>query len=312
MTTVAADSTTARIIEAAGGVLWRPAGTEISAEVEIALVHRPKYDDWSLPKGKLVKDEHPVVGAVREVREETGTLGVPGRPMGEIHYLKQGVPKRVRYWAMRAEEGRFQPNAEVDELVWLPPGEARQRLLPERDRAILDGVDRAHLDTWPCALLRHGNAGNRSQWPGPDRDRPLDPSGRGQAEGLATLLATYRFGRVVSAGALRCVQTVAPLAASLSLPVEEEPLLAEDVYAREPGQVLDWLVGLVAGSEPAVVCGHGDALDGLATTVSTWLGAGTVGAGTGTADRLRKGQVLVLHLRRTHGDLDVVGVERHR
>src|SRR5579885_3571336 len=94
-----------RLIEAAGGVLWRPALG--GAGVEVALVHRPKYDDWSLPKGKLGGGEHVILAALREVWEETGFMGVVGRSLGEIRYLKEGVPKRVRYWAMRAESGRF-------------------------------------------------------------------------------------------------------------------------------------------------------------------------------------------------------------
>src|SRR3954452_11265280 len=122
-------------IEAAGGVLWRPALG--AAGVEVALVHRPKYDDWSLPKGKLEEGEHPLVAAVREVTEETGFAGVPGRPLGEIRYLKDDEPKRVRYWAMAADNGSFVPNDEVDQVMWLPTKEAQHFLMADRDRRIL-------------------------------------------------------------------------------------------------------------------------------------------------------------------------------
>src|SRR4051794_31678212 len=107
-----------RVIEAAGGVLWRPAR---DGGVEVCLVHRPKYDDLSVPKGKLSRGEHVLLGAVREVAEETGYTATVGAPLGEIHYLKDGSPKRVRYWAMRAGQGRFVPGSEVDRLEWVTP-----------------------------------------------------------------------------------------------------------------------------------------------------------------------------------------------
>ncbi len=245
--------TASRVIEAAGGVLWRPAGTGL----EIAVVHRPKYDDWSLPKGKLARDEHPVLGATREVLEETGYVGVPGRPMGETHYLKDSVPKRVRYWAMRVEDGSFAPNAEVDELRWLAPEQARELLLPERDRGILDDVDLCHVATWPCAIVRHASAGERSAWKGADRERPLDQRGHEQAIGLVPLLAAYRISRVVSADVLRCTQTIVPLATRLSLDVESEPLLSEVGYAGEPEQTLARMLELVDAGDATAVCSSG-------------------------------------------------------
>src|SRR5580698_4828001 len=103
-----------KLIEAAGGLLWRP--VHGGAGLEVALVHRPKYDDWSIPKGKLNAGEHPIIAALREVWEETGHVGVLGRPLGEIRYLKDGSPKRVRYWAMRLGDGHFSPSSEVDQL----------------------------------------------------------------------------------------------------------------------------------------------------------------------------------------------------
>src|SRR3954452_5299503 len=99
-------------IEAAGGVLWRYAA---DGSVEIALVHRPKYDDWSIPKGKLKRREHLLLGALREVAEETGVQPLLGRPLGEIRYLKDGLPKRVRYWAMSCADGAGSYALESDE-----------------------------------------------------------------------------------------------------------------------------------------------------------------------------------------------------
>src|ERR687895_2748251 len=116
-----------RPIRAAGGVLWRPT-SDNDGQVEVAVIHRPRYDDWSLPKGKLAPGEPTLDGAVREVLEETGYRVRVGRPLGETRYLKvSGEEERlkiVRWWAMEAEAGGFSPSREVDELRWLPLGEA--------------------------------------------------------------------------------------------------------------------------------------------------------------------------------------------
>lgn len=124
------------VIEAAGCVLWRrsPAG----GEVEVCLVHRPKYDDWSHPKGKLKRGEDALAGALREVAEETGYAAVPGTRLPTMRYLANGRPKQVRYWAAEAGDGRFVPNDEVDRILWLPPAAARNRLTQPRDRALID------------------------------------------------------------------------------------------------------------------------------------------------------------------------------
>ena len=122
------------MIEAAGGVLWREDG----GERQLAVIHRPKYDDWTLPKGKLDPGESHERAAVREVVEETGHAAELGADLGEILYEHDDRPKRVRYWSMRAVSGRFVPNREVDELRWLRPDDARRLLSYDRDREIVD------------------------------------------------------------------------------------------------------------------------------------------------------------------------------
>ncbi|MFF3545932.1 NUDIX hydrolase [Streptomyces platensis] len=125
-------------VRAAGCVLWRRASTEDG--LEIALVHRPKYDDWSYPKGKLKRGENALAGAVREVAEETGMDCRPGAPLPTSYYYANGRPKTVRYWAAEALAGAFTPNTEVDRMEWLSPAEARGRLTQERDRPLVDAL----------------------------------------------------------------------------------------------------------------------------------------------------------------------------
>lgn len=124
------------VVRAAGCVLWRRAGEGI----ELALVHRPKYGDWSLPKGKLKRGEDPLLGAIREVLEETGMHCAVGARLPTARYEVDGRPKEVRYWSAEATGGFFEPNREVDQLVWLAPGEARARLTQERDRPLVDAL----------------------------------------------------------------------------------------------------------------------------------------------------------------------------
>ncbi|MER5434381.1 NUDIX hydrolase [Streptomyces sp. NPDC002588] len=125
-------------VQAAGCVLWRR--SPVGGELELCLVHRPKYDDWSHPKGKLKRGEDWLTAALREVAEETGYRAVPGPPLPTMEYEANGRPKQVRYWAAEAVSGCFAPNDEVDRLLWLQPTAARVRLTQPRDRELVDAL----------------------------------------------------------------------------------------------------------------------------------------------------------------------------
>lgn len=122
-------------IHAAGGVIHRLAD---DGRREFVVVHRPRYDDWSLPKGKLEKGESFSQGASREIEEETGMRCELGAELPEVRYMVGERPKRVRYWLARPLEGQFVANEEVDELRWLAPAEARSLLDYEHDVELLD------------------------------------------------------------------------------------------------------------------------------------------------------------------------------
>ncbi|WP_234319969.1 NUDIX hydrolase [Streptomyces sp. SBT349] len=134
------------LVRAAGCVLWRAPARAPGASggtgggIEVALVHRPRYDDWSHPKGKLKPGESAADAARREVKEETGIDCVLGPPLPTARYVARGRPKEVVYWVAEAVGGRFETNAEVDEVLWLPPGRARGRLSHPANRKLLDAA----------------------------------------------------------------------------------------------------------------------------------------------------------------------------
>ncbi|MEU3982933.1 NUDIX hydrolase [Streptomyces sp. NPDC026672] len=126
------------LVLAAGCVLWRR--SPLDGALELCLVHRPKYDDWSHPKGKLKQGEEALAGALREVAEETGYTAAPGGELPTLRYLAGGRPKEVRYWAAQAVDGHFDPNHEVDRILWLRAAQARDRLTQPRDRELVDAL----------------------------------------------------------------------------------------------------------------------------------------------------------------------------
>ncbi len=124
-------------VRAAGGVICR-AGAD---GLEIVVVHRPRYDDWSLPKGKLDPGESFAQAALREVEEETGFACELGEELTQASYRdRKGRPKIVRYWLMTVRAGEFEPNEEVDELRWLTREAARAKLDYDHDRQLIDEI----------------------------------------------------------------------------------------------------------------------------------------------------------------------------
>jgi 8-oxo-dGTP pyrophosphatase MutT (NUDIX family)/phosphohistidine phosphatase SixA len=262
------------VIQAAGGVLWRFA----AAGQEVAVVHRPRYDDWSLPKGKLTEGEPHLLAALREIREETGIAGTAGASLGSTEYDAGGSHKTVRWWSVRAGEGEFAPNDEVDELRWVPPAEA---IALVREVAPLQRWLALPADAGIVLLVRHGSAGDPSAWRGDDDDRPLDEEGRRQAELIARVLPSYRPRRIVCAPPLRCRETITPLAAELGLQAEIDGAIGERGAPTRPER---HVIGLAVPGETVVVCSQG----GVIPRVLEALVATTAPA------RARKGSVWAL------------------
>lgn len=280
-----------RPILAAGAVLWRPDEAGSDGAPLIALIHRPRYDDWSLPKGKVDPGEIEPVTAVREILEETGCRARLGRRLLSVSYPVPVGVKKVHYWAARATEcGEFTANDEVDQLRWLPIAEAAQTLTYPHDRKVLRGFAKHPADTQTVMIVRHGTAGRRSRYSGDDRNRPLDKNGRAQAESLVGLLLAFGATDVHAADRLRCRQTVEPLAEELSAEIRDEPELTEEAAAENRKRVRQRIQEIAATTDNPVICTQGKVIPDV---LGWWCERDGVRP---DKSRNRKGSVWVLSL----------------
>ncbi|MFD1859352.1 NUDIX hydrolase [Aeromicrobium camelliae] len=228
---------TTKVTPAAGGVVWRKASSSKDG-IEVLLVHRPRYDDWTYPKGKAEAGELPPVTASREIHEESGLTVRLGRPLPTVTYRVRGGVKEVSYWLARPRgEPEFTPSKEIDKTAWLGLRAARKRLTYDHDIALLDQLEDlvatgAHR-TRTLVLLRHATAEPREEFDGPDDlDRPLSTRGLREAELIVPTLAAFGIRRVVSSPALRCRQTVAPFASAHRREVHLDEDLTEDARPK--------------------------------------------------------------------------------
>jgi 8-oxo-(d)GTP phosphatase len=249
-------------IKASGGVVLRSG----SGGPEILVVHRKRYDDWSLPKGKDEPGETPEEAALREVIEETGQPVRVIAPLGRTQFATGFGIKDVDWFAMRATgPAEFMPNDEVDQARWVSVGEVDQLLSYKGDRSLVGSIDpEALLSTGTLFLVRHGAAGDRQAWEGDDRLRPLSTKGERQAKGIAAMLAGRDIDVIVTSPYVRCRQTVQPLAEELGLEVSEDEALAEGAGGRASRE----LVRTLAGAN-AVLCSHGDVIPALIDWMAT-------------------------------------------
>ncbi len=277
-------------IEAAGGVLWRGD----PANPEVAVVHRPKYDDWSLPKGKLDEGEHPLLGARREIAEETGFTARTGRRIGSLRYGTPTGPKRVRYWAFEAAGGEFVPSREVDELWWARVPSALDRLAPEHDRRILEQFAADTRRTRALVVVRHASAGDKESWRGADADRPLDADGEARAVTVAALLSAYDVRRAGTADVLRCRQTLDPFGRAADVEVDVLPATTVGAFDGDPARGTAEVAALLDGSGNAAWCGQREVIPDLVTGLTATWGGGRQDPGW-LAD-LPKGALALLHV----------------
>ncbi|WP_035739211.1 NUDIX hydrolase [Glycomyces arizonensis] len=287
-------------IFAAGAVLWRRG----EHESEVALVHRPKYGDWSFPKGKLKRGEHLLAAAQREVFEETGIRPVLGRPLTPSFYDKEGRLKRVDYWcataAADAVDQAVDPR-EVDGMEWVPLSEAAERLTHERDRPVLaDFAAHEARETVPFIFVRHAIALSKADWFDQDELRPLNQRGRERATRLEVLLSSYPIGEAYSATSARCLETLLPYCAAEGVPLAGLPEFTPGT--GKPGHAGTRIDRLVAEGRPAVICGHGGTISELVEYFCHRMGAAAPSDAS-----LEKGSFWVFHT----ADGRIVATERH-
>ncbi|MCW2831498.1 MAG: hypothetical protein JWP31_2190 [Aeromicrobium sp.] len=281
-----------RITTAAGGIVWRKRAGASRSEprVELLVVHRPSYDDWTFPKGKTDPGEALQTTAVREIGEEAGLLVRLGHPLRELSYPISGGTKSVTYWtahAVGADDAKpFAPNKEVDEIRWVSTADARTLLTYEHDGHLLDSFqelrERQAHRARTLVVLRHGKAAPRKAGLD-DLGRPLTSDGARRAEALVPILGAYGVRRVVTSPAMRCAQTVEPYAQSISTFLEVDDRLSE---ATRAGQVQRSVQSLLEHKQPVVLCTHRPTLP----WVSDALGA--------DVDFLAPGEAVVIHHRK--------------
>lgn len=290
---------TTRYVEAAGGIIYRKRNTIDSSntsdlkktsnqasmisddDFELCLVYRPKYDDWSWPKGKNEDNESHRHTAVREVGEETGYAVTLGPHIAQIEYPlenegkksisksgaknnsqnnnKTEVVKRIHYWMMREISenaamrrlpafGPIKPAkpTEIGNVIWLTPSKARKKLTHDSDRKVLDAfLEKLHdgqTEYKTLILVRHGKAESRKSWQGSEATRPITPLGSAASYALGRELACYAPNRIVSSPWKRCVETVATFAHDSSLYIEQIAELTEDHHENKPKSTLSVLI----------------------------------------------------------------------
>ena len=306
-----------QVVPAAGALVWR----RRQGRLEVALVHRARYDDWSWPKGKLDPGETFAEAAVREVLEETGLAVRLGIPLPElVHGLANGSTKVVRYWAAEVVGGSGALDHEVDEVRWLTVENARRKLSYSRDHLPLDALVEAELtgrlETWPLLLVRHSHAQARSAYRGSDdARRPLSDRGKQRAKALVPVLSAWTPERVVSSSSARCVQTVKPFTNATGTPLRTKAALSEETFEVSPAKAGRQLVKAFERGLPVALCTHRPLLPALVATLSEHAPKGSPARrllGRIKANGMDKGEVLVCQMLGSGANAQVISVERLR
>jgi 8-oxo-dGTP diphosphatase len=311
-------------LDAAGALVWRVEDDHL----EVLLVHRPRYDDWSWPKGKLEAGEDLITCAWREVLEETGRQVVIGRPLPKVSYpLASGTIKTVYYWAARLASDADNPavcarpayptasRTEIDRTRWLPADAALRRLTRATDRVpllkLMNYHQRGQLDTRPVVVIRHAQAYDRAKWTKLDGLRPLTAQGRARARGAVPLLAALGIRRVISSPWTRCRATVRPYAHRARLAVNTNRWLTESAAKTKPARAIGLMRRILSGGPPVVVCSHRPVLPLLLGVVAE-RAAAKVHRALATGP-LATGEAAIAHTVHTSGGkVKVVALDRIR
>lgn len=312
------------VVEAAGALVWRVR----QGRLQVVLVHRPRYKDWSWPKGKLEPGEHPVTAAVREVEEEAGLEIVLGRPLPGLEYaLADGRQKRVHYWAAQVAGRPDRPAVharppaehaskdEIDLVRWMDADEAHRRLTRAEDReplaALVEAHGRGRLDTRALLVVRHGRARRRAAWDQGEGTRPLTETGRHQATALVPVLSAYGVAQVVTSPWTRCHDTVAPYTQAAGLTAIDDEPLTEASHQDAPATTAGTVADVLRTGTDLALCTHRPVLPTVLGVIAEHT-RGRVRPLLPESDPfLKPGQVLVCHVTGAPGDPCVEAVEVH-
>lgn len=320
----------AGVVRAAGAVVWR----RRRSKIEVLLVHRPSYNDWSWPKGKLDAGESYPAAAVREVEEETGVAIALKAPLGIQRYrLGSGRQKVVHYWVATAIDPasapakarpavKSAPKSEIDKVAWVPLQRAISKLTHSADRKLARKLRQRiaddALDTRTIIVMRHSRAKKRSAWKkgkGAELDRPLTDKGRAQTHYLCAYLSAFGIRRIMTSPWKRCVDTVEPYAHAAGINISERAPLTERAHAAKPQAVAKLITKqITAGDTPVVVCTHRPVLSTVLEAVETACGRAAARRLPQRDPWLKTGEMVVLHARRSprKGQPTIIAAERYR
>ena len=243
------------MIRAAGAIIWRETSP---FDLEVLVIHRPQYDDWSFPKGKVDDGESPIAAAYREVKEETGVDAVFGQYLGTTSYKVEENKKKVKYWMARAKNDPtpFIPNAEVDKIEWVDSKTARHFLTHDEDRDLLDDFMSKERYASTLVLLRHAKAVKRSDWNDYDLDRPLNNDGVQQSQKLAKQLEPFGIQGIYSSDATRCFTTVEPFSLASGIKVNVTKDLNEEEFDKSSKTSVEYVRQVMKFEGNHLVSGH--------------------------------------------------------
>lgn len=243
------------MIRGAGALLWRE---RADRKIEIGLIHRPKYDDWSLPKGKIELGETAIQSAYRELFEETGITATFTRHLGSAEYDEGGEVKRVQFWEAQCafNKSEFKPNEEVDEMRWLLAEETIELATYDSDKEIIKKFIGVEHRTDTLIILRHAKALERGDWDKEDSLRNLNEFGLMQAKFLIKHLEPFAIDEIYSSDYLRCVQTVLPLSSSRSIKITKVPALNEENFEEDPQNSISFANALKQDEKNILICSH--------------------------------------------------------
>ncbi len=305
---------------AAGALCWRVN----RGVLEVLLIHRPRYDDWSFPKGKLDDGETLPECAVREVAEEIGIKVRLGMPLPITRYdvtktVKKKLvlrTKEVWYWAAEVHAGSHAPTPdgkECDEIRWVPAAEAGPMLTNPGDQEPLDGLIELHeqrrLSTVPFLVLRHAKAKPRSSWSRAESERPLAATGKRQAKAVERLIVSWRPRHLESSPWRRCVETVAPYVKRHQHRIKYRKSLTETRAREAPRKPGNRTFKSLEMLQPSLICTHRPVLPLVLDQIREWVGDTSIGEAIPASDPyLNPGAVLVAHQAVDRGG-EIIGVE---